>query len=251
MNNDKKRNAVVTGASQGLGAAIAELFAAAGCKVFVNCARSVEKAQKVADKIVAAGGDAEVFQCDIASEKEVCEKFAALEKHCGGIDILINNARLDPYLRTPDISDGDWFTKTIAVNLTGAYLTTLAVIDGMKERKWGRIINVSSIWAYWPARRQIIPYSASKAGMHALTRAFANEGAPYNITVNTIVPGLIITENCGKRLTPELLQAETAAVPLGRGATAEEITQVILNTVNSGFITGEAVNVNGGAYMGN
>ena len=191
MNNDKKRNAVVTGASQGLGAAIAEIFAAAGCKVFVNCARSVEKAQNVADKIVAAGRDAEVFQCDIASEKEVCEKFTELEKSCGGVDILINNARLDPYLRPPGISDGDWFAKTVAVNLTGAYLTTLAVIDGMKERKWGRIINVSSIWAYWPAKRQMIPYSASKAGMHALTRAFAKEGAPYNITVNTGVLNLL------------------------------------------------------------
>ena len=76
---------------------------------------------------------------------------------------------------------------------------------------------------------------------------------PSDLTlqVNTVVPGLIITENCGKRLTPELLQAETATVPLGRGATAEEIAEVILNTVNSGFITGEAVNVNGGAYMGN
>lgn len=247
----KTKNVVITGASQGLGAAIAAVFARTGCRVFVNCSRGVEKAQNVVAEIIAGGGRAEVFQCDIANEAEVNTRFAELAERCGGIDILINNARLDPYQRTAEISDGDWFDKTLAVNLKGAYLPTLAVIDGMKERRWGRIVNVSSVWAYWPANRRMIPYSVSKAGMHSLTRAFAKEGAPYNITVNTVAPGLIMTENVSKRLTTEQLRAETATVPLGRGATPEEIAQVILNTVDSGFITGETINVNGGAYMGN
>ena len=247
----ENRNVVVTGASQGLGAAIAKAFAAQGCQVFVNCANGVSSAQGVVSDIIAAGGKAEVFQCDITDERQVNEKFAELGRRCGGIDILINNARLDPYLRNPDTSDGDWFDKTLSVNLKGAYLTTLAVIEGMKERRWGRVVNVSSVWAYWAASRRMIPYSVSKAGMHALTRAFAKDAASCNVTVNTVAPGLIITENVGKRLDAEQLKAETSTVPLGRGASPEEIADVILNTVNSGFITGETINVNGGAYMGN
>jgi 3-oxoacyl-[acyl-carrier protein] reductase len=120
----------------------------------------------------------------------------------------------------------------------------------MKSRKWGRIVNVSSVWAYWPATRKMIPYSVSKAGMHALTRAFAKDAAPAGVTVNTVAPGLRRTENIKKRLSPEQFKAELATVPLGRGASPEEIAQVIVNTVRSSFITGETINVNGGAYYG-
>jgi len=247
----KDRNVLITGSSQGLGAVIARVFAAADARVFVNCAHGVEKAREVVKQIIADGGRAEVFRCNIANEKEVNEKCAELEIACGGIDVLINNARLDPYLRTPEISDGDWFDQTLAVNLKGSYLPILALIDGMKKRGWGRIINISSVWAYWPANRRMLPYSMSKAGMHALTRAFAKEGAPYGVTVNTVAPGLIMTENVSKRLTEEQLRAETATVPLGRGATPEEIAEVVLHTACSGFITGETININGGAYMGN
>lgn len=246
-----KRNVLVTGASQGLGAAIAARFAKAGHRVFVNCAHGVEKARAVVAGIVASGGTAEVFQCDLTNEKAMNETLAALEKRLGGVDILINNARLDPYLRRSDMTDGDWFDRTMAVNLKGAYLATLAVFEGMKSRGWGRVVNVSSVWAHWPAARAMIPYSVSKAGMHALTRAFALEGAPFQVTVNTVAPGLILTENAAARLTPERLKAETAAVPLGRGASSEEIAEVIWNTAESGFITGETINVNGGAWMGN
>jgi 3-oxoacyl-[acyl-carrier protein] reductase len=245
------KNVLVTGASQGLGAAIAAMFAAEGCLTFVNYASSSAKAETVVAEIMAAGGRAEAFQCDMSNETEVNAKIAALEARHGGIDILINNARLDPYKRPESASDGEWWDRTIAVNLKGAYLPTLAVLEGMKSRGWGRIVNVSSVWAYWPARRKMIPYSVSKAGMHALTRAFAMEAAPFNVTVNTVAPGLIMTENVASRLTEEQLSRETATVPLGRGATPEEIARVILNTVNSGFITGETINANGGACMGN
>ena len=249
MEDIKGKNVLITGASQGLGAVIAEFFAAKGARVFVNCAHGVEKAEGVAKTIKEAGGDAVVFQCDISNENELNAKLETLQKQYGGIDILINNARLDPYLRKAEMSDGEWFDKTLAVNLKGAYLPILAVIEGMKQRGYGRIVNVSSVWAYWPANRRMMAYSVSKAGMHAMTRGFAKEAAPYNVTVNTVAPGLILTENVSKRLSPEQFKAETATVPLGRGASSEEIAEVIFNTVVSGFITGETVNVNGGAFM--
>lgn len=245
----KHMNTIVTGGSQGLGAAIARLFAANGHRVFINCARGVDKASAVAAEINAAGGLAEVFQCDVGSEHEVKEKFGDLDRACGGIDVLINNARLDPYRRTAECSDGDWFDQTMRVNLKGAYLPALALIDGMKSRNFGRIINVSSVWAFRAAPLRLIPYAMSKAAMHAMTRGFAQEGAPFNVTVNTVAPGLIMTENVNGRLSAEQLAAETAGVPLGRGASPEEVARVILNTVNSAFITGETVNVNGGVYM--
>ncbi len=244
------KNALITGASQGLGEAIAKSFAEAGAFVFVNCAHGVDNAKRVVTEIESAGGRAEVFQCNIADEAEVNAKFSALISRCGSIDILVNNARLDPYKRTEKDTDGEWFDKTLAINLKGAYLPILAVLDAMKKKRWGRIINVSSVWAYWAATPKMIPYSVSKAGMHALTRAFAREGAPFNISVNTVAPGLIMTENISNRLTAEQLKAETATVPLGRGATPEEIAQIILDTARSGFITGETINANGGAYMG-
>ncbi|MBN8218205.1 MAG: SDR family oxidoreductase [Spirochaetes bacterium] len=247
----QKRNVLVTGASQGLGATIAARFARGGHRVWVNCAHGVEKAGEVVAGIVRAGGEAETFPCDLTDEGAVEEAFAALEARAGGIDILVNNARLDPYLRGAADSDGAWFDRTLAVNLRGAYLATLAVFDGMKSRGWGRVVNVSSIWAQWSAPRNLIPYSVSKAGMHALTRAFAREGAPHQVTVNTVAPGLILTENAASRLGPEKLLAETASVPLGRGAAPEEIAEIIWNTVHSGFITGQTIHANGGAWMGN
>lgn len=245
------KNVVITGSSQGFGAALAKRFARGGCRVFVNCAREMEKARVVSEEINARGETAEVFLCDLADEAAVQNGFAELQAKWGGVDILINNARLDPYRQGPDISEGEWFDRTLAVNLKGAYLATLAVFEGMKARKWGRVVNVSSVWAHWPAPRKMIPYSVSKAGMHALTRAFGLEGAPFQVTVNTVAPGLILTENASARLSPDCLRAETAAVPLGRGASPEEVAEVIWGVTASPFITGETINVNGGAWMGN
>ena len=139
----KKRNAVITGASQGLGASIAEVFAAAGYRVFVNCAHSVEKAQSVVDKIVAAGGNAEVFQCDIASEKEVCEKFAVLEKRCGGIDILINNAGIVVGKSFNEHSHSD-IDRTMIINSSALMHISKEFLPDMIAAKSGHIVNIAS-----------------------------------------------------------------------------------------------------------
>ena len=201
MENLKDRVALVTGSSQGIGRVIARELATAGCRVIVNCRNGRDKAEAVATGIRADGGMAEVYCCDVSDEAAVNAMFAEL----GPVDILVNNARLDPWQRRPEMSEG-------------------------------------------PAEMHMIAYGVSKLGMHALTRAFAHNGAPFNITANTVCPGMVITENIDKRLTPEKYAEESAAIPLGRGATGEEIADAVLFPIRNGYVTGETININGGMY---
>ena len=111
------------------------------------------------------------------------------------------------------------------------------------------MIHVSSLWAYQPANERMLPYAASKSGMHPLSRGFANVGAPYGVTRNVLAPGLILTEMVSKRLTPKMLQKELAGIPLGRGVTPEDVAETVVQMAANGFLTGEIVNLNGGAFM--
>lgn len=238
------RVALVTGSSQGLGMVTAKAFAAEGCHVYVNCVDDPEKAEAVVADIAAAGGSAEFALCDVSNENDVAATFRSLKP----IDILVNNARLNPYSRTPDDSEAEWFARMLAVNLIGPHLTMLAVMKGMKERRWGRIINISSIQAHVAVPLVMAPYAASKGGLNVLSRTFARECAPFNVTVNTVSPGMIVTENILKNLTPEEVEERNQRIPLHRGATPEEVAGVIVNTARCGYMTGEIVNVNGGLW---
>lgn len=242
------KRALVTGASQGLGAAIARALAAEGCHVLVNCAHSVAKAEGVVSDIRDAGGAATVCCCDVSDEAAVRALFATEVDH-GGIAILVNNARLDPYTRPPGTGDGEWFDRTMAVNLRGAFFCALAALEQMKAAGWGRIVNISSTWAHHPAPRPLMEYAMSKAGLSALTRSLALQGAPYGITANTVSPGLILTEGLASRMTPETLSKTTEKIPLRCGGDEAEIAQIVVHTLSQRFMTGEAVNVNGGTYM--
>jgi len=243
------KTAFVTGASKGLGAAIARMLGEHGCKVAVNYAHSKVGAERTVAAISAVGGTALAVQCDISQPEAVTQAFGKTEQQLGPVDILINNARIDPYMRPADMPDAEWWDQTLAVNLTGAYLCAMAVWDGMVARKWGRIVNVSSVWAYWGASFKMLPYAVSKAGMHALTRGLATEGAPHGITANTVAPGLIITESIGQRLTDEEIKVAEQGVPLKRGASPEEIAEAVLFVLGSDFTTGEVLNINGGVIM--
>ena len=128
------KRALITGSAQGIGRAIAEALAEQGCWVLINCAHSPAKAEAVCRKLVDRGLNAGLLLCDVADEAEVQAKLVPAE-----IDILVNNARLDPYKRMPGMSDGVWFNRLLNVNLTGAYLCAQAVKEGMKRRCWGRI----------------------------------------------------------------------------------------------------------------
>ena len=238
------RLALVTGSAQGLGAVIAKELARRGARVLVNCAHSPGKAAAVCEAIQKDGGDAEVLICSVTDEAELQAKVATRP-----IDILVNNARRDPYARPEGVSDGAWFQTLLETNLTGAYLAALAVIPGMKARRWGRILNMSSVQAYLGMAGPLLPYSVSKAGLHALTRCLAAELGDWGITVNTMAPGMVITENIHKRLSQETIDAKLKKYPIHRAATSEEVAEVAVQTLRCGAMTGEVVNLNSGLYF--
>jgi 3-oxoacyl-[acyl-carrier protein] reductase len=240
--------ALVTGSSQGLGRVIAHRLAAEGCTVIVNCASHIEKAQAVVKEITDAGHKAEPCRADVSNEQVVREMFRGFAARYGGIDILVNNARVDPYSRQPDTSDSDWWDRVIQINLKGTYLCSQAFFEQAKGRRWGRIVNVSSVRSFIPAEMHMIAYGVSKVGMHALTRAFAQNGAPYGITANTVAPGVVATENMDKRLGVEMKKTEMAKVPLGRPGTCDEMADGVLFVIKNGYVTGETININGGMY---
>lgn len=240
----KGKRALVTGGSQGIGRVIALALAEAGCNVVVNCANHPDNAQKVAEEIIAKGGRAQVYPCDVSDEKAVEGMFDKL----GRVDILINNARLDPWRRTADLSEGEWWSKVMDVNLKGCFICSLAFFNRAKKYGWGRIVNIASVRSFRPAEMHMIAYGVSKLGMHAITRAMAHNGAPFGIIANTVCPGMVITENTKGRLTPEKYQEECSAIPLGRPATSEEIADAVMFAVRNGYVTGETININGGMY---
>lgn len=244
MENIAGKTALITGASQGLGRVVAIELAKLGCKVIINYANNSVNAENVRKEIEAIGGDVKVYRCDVSDEGAVNKMFQDL----GEVDILVNNARLDPWRRKPEMSESQWFDMVMEVNLKGTYLCSLAFYNQAKERKYGRIVNISSVRSFRPAEMTMIAYGVSKLGQHAITRAFADNGARYNITANTVAPGMVVTENIDKRLTPEKKAEESAAIPLGRGATCEEIADAVIFAIRNGYVTGETININGGMY---
>lgn len=242
------KRAIVTGGSQGIGRVIAIQLAKQGAEVIVNCAHNPKNAQAVVDEIIQNGGKASVKICDISDENKVKQLFDSLKP----LHILVNNARLDPYFRKPETSDGDWFSQVMDVNVKGAYLCSLAFFEQAKQLKLKdtRIVNIASVRSFTPAEMTMIAYNVSKLAMHGLTRAFAHNGASFGLTANTVCPGMVMTENLTRRLTPEQAKNEEAKIPLGRPATSEEIADAVLFVVKNGYVTGETININGGMYYG-
>lgn len=219
-------------------------LAAVGASVVINNKDDASAAQRVVDEVEAAGGMAEAHCADVADETAV----AALFDNIGPVDILVNNARIDPYFRSADCTDAAWFEQVLHVNLTSAYLCSTMFFEQAKARRWGRIVNISSVRSYIASEMNMIAYGVSKLGMHGLTRAFAGNGAQYGITANTIAPGMIATENIDLRLTAEMKASETAKIPLGRAASCDEIAEAVLFVVSNGYVTGETININGGMF---
>ena len=240
MDDFTGKTVLVTGGSRGLGEAFCREFARMGCHVILNYAHGRDAAEKVASEIGAVA-----YSCDIADENAVKEMFDKV----GPVDILVNNARIDPYKRTPDISDGDWWDMIMSVNLKGAYLCGKFAMEGMKKKNWGRLLHISSVWAYKQPNERMLSYAAAKAAMHAMSRGFAAIGAPFGITSNVLAPGLIMTKLVSERLTQEALERAKATIPLGRGGTPEEVALAGINMIRSSFITGEVLNINGGSFM--
>ena len=242
------RVALVTGASQGIGRACALRMAAAGASVAL-AARSQEKLQQVAGEIAAGGGQAAVFPMDVASEEQIKSAVrAALEKF-GKIDILVNNAGITRDQLVMRLKRADW-DAVLNTNLTAAYLCTQAVIGSMLKQRWGRIINITSIFGQIGQAGQA-NYAASKAGLIGLTMAVARELASRNITVNAVAPGYIETSMTAS-LPAEMKENILKMIPLGRAGSDADVAHAVnfLASDEAAYITGHVLNVNGGILMG-
>jgi 3-oxoacyl-[acyl-carrier protein] reductase len=242
------RVALVTGASQGIGRACALALAEGGAAVAL-CARNEEKLAQVAGEIQAQGGQAAVFRMDVSSEEEIKAGIKAALDRFGKIDILINNAGITRDTLLLRMKRSDW-ESVLQTNLTGPYLCTQAVIGSMLRQRWGRIINITSIFGQMGQVGQA-NYSASKAGMIGFTMSMAREVASRNITVNAVAPGYIETAMTDS-LSAELKSKVNQMIPLGRPGSDMDVAYAVkfLASEEAGYITGHVLKVNGGMLMG-
>jgi 3-oxoacyl-[acyl-carrier protein] reductase len=236
------RVALVTGASRGIGRAIALALAEQGAKVAVNYVSRGTDADAVVGAITANGGTAVTVRADVSAAAEVDAMIAGVTAQLGPVDILVNNAGIVLRRDVDNLTEAD-FDRTIAVNLKSAFLCTQAVVPGMRERGWGRIVNISS-GAARGAGVIGAHYNASKAGMEGLTRGYAARLAQAGITVNAVAPSLIETDMATS------FPADVAKrIPIGRMGTPEEVAQVVAMVVANPYITGQTVPVNGGVHF--
>jgi 3-oxoacyl-[acyl-carrier protein] reductase len=242
------RIALVTGASQGIGRACALGLAKAGAHVAL-AARNVEKLDAVAAEIAAAGGTAQAFALDVASEESIKDCARAAISHFGGVNILVNNAGITRDNLALRMKRKDW-DDVLTTNLTGAFLMTQAVMSSMVKGRWGRVINVTSVVGETGQAGQA-NYAASKAGLIGLTKSLARELASRTITVNAVAPGYIETAMTSV-LTEEQKAANAKYIPLGRVGTDVEVAYAVafLASEEASYITGHTLDVNGGMYMG-
>lgn len=238
--------AVVTGASKGLGRQMAEALAAAGAQV-VLVARNESLLADVVQGIRESGGEAEHVAADVTDETAGSEVEQAVQEFYGDCDILINNAGINNRKPIEEMSLDEW-NEMIAVNLTGAFIMSRTFIPGMKRKKWGRVINLTSIMSHVSLPNRTA-YSTTKSGLLGFTKALALELASHNITVNGISPGPFATEmNRPLIEDPEKNRQFLARLPVGRWGRVEEIGQlaVYLCSEGAGFLTGTDVVIDGG-----
>ena len=233
------RVALVTGGSRGIGQAIAVSLAEAGAAIAVNYREKAAEARNVVETIRSAGGRAMAVGADVSQAAEVAGMVAAVERELGPVDVLINNAGIGLVRTVDDLTEED-FDRTIAVNLKSVFLCTQAVVPGMRARKWGRIVNISS-GAARGAGGVGPHYNASKAGMEGMTRGYAARLVKDGITVNAVAPSLIETD-----MVRSGVAASPARIPLGRFGTPQECAQVVMMLVGNEYMTGQTVALSGG-----
>ena len=240
--------AFVTGASQGIGRTSALRLAKEGAAVAV-AARNQEKLHALASEITATGGQAAAFPLDVADEEQVKTAIKAAIAQFGKIDILVNNAGITRDQLVMRMKRADW-DAVLQTNLTSAYLCVQQVIPSMLKQRWGRIINVTSVFGQMGQAGQA-NYAASKAGLIGLTMAIAREVGSRNITCNAVAPGFIETPMTDV-LSDELKQNAVKQIPLGRVGTTGDIAGAVafLASEDASYITGHVLSVNGGMLMG-
>lgn len=236
----KNRVALVTGGSRGIGRAIALALASAGAAVAVNYRQREQEAAAVVAEIERLGARAIAVRADVSVAADVDAMVRDVESRLGPIDVLVNNAGTATVAGLDELTEAE-FDRTLAVNLKSVFLCTQAVLPGMRARRFGRIVNLSSAAARG-AGLIGVHYNASKAGVEGLTRGYAARLARDGVTVNAVAPGPIDTEMAGQ------LKASNVAdrLPVGRLGEPDEVAQVVLMAVGNGFVTGQTLPVNGG-----
>jgi 3-oxoacyl-[acyl-carrier protein] reductase len=242
------RVALVTGASQGIGRAIALKLAKSGATLAL-AARNQEKLNELVAEIETAGGKASAFVLDVGDEEQIKSTFKAAIGQLGKIDILVNNAGITRDQLVMRMKRADW-DSVLNTNLTSAYLCTQQAISSMLKQRWGRIVNVTSIFGQMGQAGQA-NYAASKAGLIGLTMAIAREVGSRNITCNAVAPGFIETAMTSG-LADDLKQNAVKMIPLGRVGSPDDVAEAVtfLASEAASYITGHVLNVNGGMLMG-
>jgi 3-oxoacyl-[acyl-carrier protein] reductase len=242
------RVALVTGGSQGIGRSCALKLAASGATVVV-AARNQEKLAELMRQIQASGGKAFAFPVDVADEEQVKTTFKSVLAQLGKIDILVNNAGITRDQLVMRMKRADW-DAVLNTNLTSAYLCIQQVIGSMLKQRWGRIINITSVFGQMGQAGQA-NYAASKAGLIGLTMAIAREVGSRNITCNAVAPGFIETAMTSG-FSDDFKQNALKAIPLGRVGTPEDVANAVafLASEDASYVTGHVLSVNGGMLMG-
>ena len=242
MRDLKNRVALVTGASRGIGAAVAIALAGAGADVAVNYRERAETANAVCAQIIGMGRKAIAIQADVSLATDVKRMSAEVAAALGGVDILVNNAGIARPRKLQEITEAEW-DEVLTVNLKSVFLVTQAVIVSMRQRKWGRIINLSSVAAQTGGAVGA-HYAASKAGIIGLTHSCASSFVRDGITVNAIAPALIETD-----MVTSNPNARPDLIPMGHFGSVDDIASVAVMLAMNGYITGQTISVNGGWYM--
>lgn len=237
------KTALVTGASRGIGKAIALQLARDGYAVAVHCVRAVDAAQTVCDAIIARGGCAKVYVCDIADGEAVDAMVQSITHELGAVEVLVNNAGIAQQKLFSDITPAEW-RQMMAVHVDGAYYTCRACLPHMIRQHTGAIVNVASMWGQVGASCEAA-YSATKGAVIALSKALAKELGPSGIRVNCVAPGVILTDMCAQ-VTPAVLEEMAQESAVGRNGTPQDVAKAMVYLADAEFITGEVLSVNGG-----
>lgn len=233
--------ALVTGASRGIGRAIAVGLARCGADIAANYKIQGKEAQVTLQQVTSLGRRAIAVQADVSRSSEVANMITTVEKDLGPVDILVNNAGIARHQNIEDITESDW-DEILAVNLKSVFLVTQLVLPGMRQRHWGRIINISS-GAAQTGGIVGLHYTAAKAGIEGLTRAYASRLVKEGITVNAVAPSLIETD-----MLPDA-ESRRKLIPLGRLGRPDEVAEAVIFLAGNGYMTGQTIYLNGGLYF--
>ncbi|WP_248926307.1 elongation factor P 5-aminopentanone reductase [Paenibacillus hamazuiensis] len=240
-----EQTVLITGGSRGIGAAIAERFASIGMNVIIHYLQSHESANAVARNCMKHGANVLTVTADLRSKEQILRMQDKIIHHGFAPDVVVNNAGISHYGLLSDVSEQDW-DEVMGVNLKGVFLVTQAFMPHMIRQKYGRFINVSSIWGISGASCEVV-YSTAKGGINAFTKALAKELAPSNITVNAVAPGAVDTMMMSGFNADEKAALQNE-IPAGRFGSPEEIASLVyfLALPESGYITGQIISPNGG-----